>query len=102
MKPGTSVVEEVTLYSVEIEGRGGNSVRNEYFLSNQDALLASAIDGCNHTPIPVRALKFSDDTYGIVSEFRISIPPGEEQIAAFKKRVLEGLTPMQKFMLSQG
>lgn len=99
MKQGTTVVKEVTIYGVEIEGRGGDSVGTEYFLSGPDAILASAIDGRNLSPQPVKVLKFSDGTYGVVNSFRISEPPSEEQVEVLRKKILARVkTPAEKFL----
>lgn len=100
LKPGITIVGEVTIYGVKIENHGGSSAETEYFLKNQDALLASAIDGGNHTPGPVKVLEFSDGTYGVIDSIRISRPPSQEKIEAFKKQILAGLTPVQKLLLS--
>lgn len=93
---GLSFVGEVTLFKVEIEGRGGDSVHDEYFETEQGAIIASAVDGQNLTPKPVRVFKLSDGTY--VDRPRVicvSTPPDKKQL----DKLLEGMTPAQKLLL---
>lgn len=87
MKIGISVVEEVTLYKVEIEGRGGDNVRTVTYHTNEAAVMASAIDGKNRTPRGFRALKFSDGSYGNVQLYRIDPGPTPEEIAKLKEKL---------------
>ena len=98
MKIGTVLEAMVMLHVVEIEGRGGDSVRNEYFAGAEDAIFASAIHGQNRTPSMVTAMKFSDGT--LMIEYRavsISPRPPESEIA----KLTEKLTPAQKILLGK-
>jgi hypothetical protein len=92
MKPGATFIGMTTIYRVQIEGRGGDSAYDAYFETEEQALLASAIDGPGRKPTPVLVLKFSDGTlmfHGIVT---LSRPPKDEEVA----KILESLSPGQK------
>jgi hypothetical protein len=95
---GTSVVEIVTLYKVEIEGRGGDSSREEYFETPEAAILASAVDGKNLEPTREDVLKLSDGTFILMPVFvHISQPPSKEQVA----KLIGNLPPALKMLVSQ-
>jgi hypothetical protein len=96
MNIGTSVVAIVTLYKVEIEGRGGDNAHEEYFETRKSAVLASAVDGQNREPTPEDVLKMSDGTHiRMPGRIHISEPPSEEQVA----KLMESLTPAMRLLL---
>ena len=90
--------EEVTLFKVEIEGRGGDSVHSAFFKTQEDAILASALDGQNLVPTEVNALKLQDGTYvEIPMPIHVSHPPSETEVAS----LMENLTPAQKLLFTR-
>lgn len=102
MEVGTSVVAEVILFVIEIEGRGGDSVYEEFYETSDDAILASAIDGRNNKPKETLALKLSDGTYILPPRFiRVSNKPSDEQIKSLKAKLLAGLTPAQELLVKK-
>ncbi len=87
---------EATLYKVEIEGRGGDSVRDCYFVTHEDAVFASALDGQNRIPTELPALLLSDGTYVHVPKvIHISLAPSQTDIEKLKEK----LTPALKLLL---
>ncbi len=95
---GLSIVGEVTAYMVEIEGRGGNSVHDEVYETNEGAILASAIDGQNNTPRPITLLKLSNGTF-IEPPRSVTIrpAPSEEETA----KLLDKLPPAVKLLIGR-
>ena len=91
MKVGTSVVEEVTVYKIQIDGRGGDSIDDEYYLEMGDAILAGAVDGTNHPIRTETILKLSDGTYiGQPRGIRISLRPSKEDVARAVAKLPQG------------
>lgn len=95
IKVGTSVVAEVTLYRVDIQGRGGDSVHDEYFETKEDAIMASAVDGQNHLPARENVLKLSEGTLIKMPVcVHVSAPPTPAEMEDLKSR----FTPAQKIL----
>ncbi len=97
MKLGTTFIEMTKLWVVEIVGRDGDSVRDAYFETYQQALFASAIDKQNKIPRFIEVLKFSDGAYMHPHFITVSSPPKGEEAA----KLLEDLTPAQKELFEQ-
>ena len=93
--------EEVILYMVWLEGRGGDSGFNAYFETEEAAIFASALDGQNLTPKPVDVLKLSDGSYvQVPMHIRVQSAPSEEKIS--KLGIPEQqLTPAQRLLLAR-
>jgi len=95
---GATIVKVVTLYKVEIQGRGGDSIHDEYFETQEGAIFASAVDGRNQMPTPERFLKLSN---GVLIEFpqavQVSNPPSDEQI----EKLAEKLPTFAKLLLDR-
>jgi hypothetical protein len=96
-KPKLSVLGERILYRVEIVGRGGDSVHDEYFLTREHAILASAVDGHDHPPYTICVLELSDGSFVQMKRIGVSLPPSEEEI----EKLLENLTPAQKILFER-
>jgi ATP-dependent Clp protease ATP-binding subunit ClpA len=92
---GLTILGERDVHVVEIEGRGGDSARDEYFDNEEDAILASAVDGQNRKPRIERVVQLSNrDLIEMPKFIRISKPPTVAQITR-----LEGtLTPAQRIL----
>ena len=98
MKLGISVVRERVLFRVEIEGRGGDSVCDEYFENEDDAVLASAIDNQNHTPVQETVLEMSDGSIIKMPQvIHISRPPNAEELAELARTI----TPAQRILMKR-
>lgn len=95
MEPGTTFVGMKEIWEITIDGRGGDSVDEEYFLNKSDAIMASAVDGPNRTPDRVEVMEFSDGTLMLPGRgIRLSKPLSEEA----KQKLLDGMTPAQKIL----
>lgn len=92
-----NIRREVTLHMVNIEGRGGDSAHDEYFLSNKAAVVASAVDGKNQEPTMVSAWQLTDGRFVIPRFVGISKPPSPKQTA----KLLVGLSPAQRLVLAR-
>ncbi len=98
MTPGMRVEASALLFKVEIEGRGGDSVHDTYYETEEAAILASAIDGQNRTPTKTLAFKLSDGTYILRPQYiHVSDPPSEAEVA----KLMEKLTPAQKLLFAK-
>ena len=96
MKIGTSVVGEITMFRVTIEGRGGDSVHDEWFETADAAVLASAIDGGNDAAHPEVVLRLSDGTHILPPRtIHISTPPTIGAVA----KLLDNLSPATRALL---
>lgn len=83
MKIGTSVIERVEVYSIQIEDEEGGSYV-KYFETEDNALLRSILDGCEKKPKIEVVLKLSDGHY--IHEPRyiaISKAPDKKEIDDF-------------------
>lgn len=100
IKPGFNVnALAVTLFKVQIEGRGGDSVHDEYFETRGAAILASAIDGGNHEPEEVIALKFPDGSIMKLGEFiHITHPPHGRDVAKLRESFTDRRTPAERLL----
>lgn len=102
MEPGTRFVGYKTVYEVEIEGRGGDSVHEERYEKEEDAVIAAALDRLEHgyrtvhEPRPVTVMEFSDGNYYDVHSMGVNSPPNDEE----RKKVLGGLSRAQKILLN--
>lgn len=86
------------IYRVTIDGRGGDSVHDEYFVDRDDAIFASALDDNNRTPEPVIVFKFSDDTLILPGkEIHLCQGPTTEE----RRKVLKNLTPAQRILFER-
>jgi len=95
---GLTIVEEVTAYEVEIEGRGGDSVHDEVYETKEGAILASAIDGKNNRPVPVSLLKLSDGSFiELPLHVAVRSEPSEEETT----KLLDKLPPAVKLLLKR-
>jgi hypothetical protein len=91
------IVGEETVFRVEIVGKGGDSIHDEFFKTEQAAVLATVFDGRNHSPTPVFALKLSDGRYIKCPRFfRLSAPPDKSKVTNIVKR---GLNRVQRAIL---
>ena len=89
---------EITLYRVQIDGRGGDSIHYEYFETEKDAELASAIDGGYHNTRAVSVMKLSNGRHMEMPQYiDISPPPGR----GAKKKLLGELPRAQKVWLAR-
>ncbi len=97
MKMGVTVDAELTLYRVQIEGRGGDSIRDEYFDTDKGATFAAAMDGHqDQNPLPVRAYRLSDGSLILDPQrIQISIAPTQATV----KRKLTEFSPRLKKLL---
>ena len=103
IKPGFSVtVLAVNVFKVQIDGRGGDSVHDEYFETRGAAILASAIDGGNREPEEVLGLKFEDGSYMRLGEFfRTTPPPHGNEVAKLRQSFEDKRTPAEILLLRQ-
>ena len=98
----TITYKETALYRVEIQGRGGDDVHDEYFKEKKDAVLASAIDGGNKTPYVEIVFELSDGRYMKKPEYvRVSRPPSRKEMKALREQLTEGLTPAQRIIMGK-
>jgi hypothetical protein len=96
MNIGAIYEGEVGLWVVEIEGRGGDSVHDEYFKTEQDAIMASAIDGENNTPRRSTAMKFSDGSY--MKSSPVFVQPSPKLDKETRAKILGKLTQAQRIL----
>lgn len=96
MKKGTVCEGDRELFEVWIEGRGGDSAGHEYFETEDDAILASAVDGENRVPTKVRATRFSDGTWlKGSSRIGVSRSPTAKEIQSLKQRLEEKIPTLR-------
>ena len=95
MKTGVSVVGPRALFEVTIDGRGGDSVHEEYFVSRDDAVIASAVDGQNREPREVDVYEMSDGSFVQFTHYRVSPSPSQTD----RRKILESLTPAQRLLM---
>ena len=99
MKPGATFVWTKILFAVEIQGRGGDSVQDKYFVTAEEAIFASALDGRNLEPQEVEVMEFSDGNLMLDPNFvSLSKGPTEEE----RRKLLDNLTPAQRLILRGG
>ncbi len=95
---GRTITAEVQAWTVEIEGRGGDSVHDAIYLRKEDAAIASAIDGKNYEPRSVCVYRLSDGTYiHPPSGAGMSNPPTDEKI----KTVIDRLPPVVRLLFER-
>ena len=100
MKIGATYLGYINVWEVQIEGRGGDSVHEEYFPTEKDAILASAIDGGNHTPREISVMKFSDGTF-VKSYSPIAIEEPVVLSQDQKDQIMGKLQPATRLLLSK-
>jgi hypothetical protein len=90
----------VTLFAVQISGRGGDDENEEYFMTEKDAILASALDGKDRTPRMVAMVPLSDGHFmfqpAIVT---VSPTPDHERVEVWKAQRAARLTPAERLFL---
>jgi len=96
VKNKKSIMGEITLFRVQVEGTGVESVQDEYFETHDAAVLASAITGTINVPRPVSVLMLSDGTFIKKPVFiKVSPAPSEAEVA----KLLERLSPEERVAL---
>jgi len=99
MKEGTTFLGMKTVFEVTIEGRGGDSVRDEYFATSDEATLASAVDGGNKTPMQAQVMEFSDGSLISPHYIRLTDGPSEEEKEKLLAKLQAKQTPAQRILL---
>ncbi len=98
VKPKVEIVAIKTLFSVRVEGRGGDSAEWHYFESSADAVLAAAADGTQNAVCPVECWQLSDGRYcRVPAQIWLSQPPTPEQI----EKVAKSVSPAQRLALER-
>jgi hypothetical protein len=100
MKKGVICEGMVKVWAVTIDGRGGDSVREEYFETKKDGVIASFRDKCNRTPEEIEVMKFSDGSlvkYMEIIHTETMPKLTDQERDSFR----ENLLPIQKMILEE-
>jgi hypothetical protein len=101
MEPGTIYEGLETLFTVTLEGRGGDSVREVYFKTENEGIIASFRDGENRKPKKVSVEKFSDGTRKYQGETISVVPSVSDLTTKEKDEIIASLTPVQKVLFEE-